>query len=37
MEEVADAVVALLRDETIAGRVVVLRPGEPRRLLDPVG
>ena len=36
MEEVADAVVALLRDETLAGRVVVLRPGEPRRLLDPV-
>ena len=37
MEEVADAVVALLRDETLAGRVLVLRPGEPRRLLDPVG
>jgi hypothetical protein len=28
-------VVTLLRDDEAAGRVVVLRPGEPPRLLDP--
>jgi len=36
MAEVADAVVALLRDDALAARVMVLRPGKPRRLLDPV-
>ena len=32
-EEVADAVVELIADEAMAGRVVVLRGGRPRRLL----
>jgi NAD(P)-dependent dehydrogenase (short-subunit alcohol dehydrogenase family) len=35
MEAVADAVVALVRDERLAGRVMVLRAGEPPRLLAP--
>ena len=34
--EVADAVVALLRDEALAGRVLVCRSGRPRRLLPVV-
>jgi NAD(P)-dependent dehydrogenase (short-subunit alcohol dehydrogenase family) len=34
MEDVADAVIDLARDDSLAGRVVVLRGGEPRRLLD---
>ena len=34
MTEVADAVIELARDDSLAGRVVVLRGGEPRRLLD---
>jgi NAD(P)-dependent dehydrogenase (short-subunit alcohol dehydrogenase family) len=34
MAEVADAVIDLARDDSLAGRVVVLRGGEPRRLLD---
>jgi hypothetical protein len=34
-EEVAEAVVACIRDDGLAGRVMVLWPGEPRRLLDP--
>jgi NAD(P)-dependent dehydrogenase (short-subunit alcohol dehydrogenase family) len=33
MEEVADAVIDLARDDSLAGRVVVIRGGEPRRLL----
>jgi NAD(P)-dependent dehydrogenase (short-subunit alcohol dehydrogenase family) len=37
MEEIADAVVALVRDDSLAGRVIVLWGGEPRRLLDPGG
>ena len=32
--EVADAVVELVRDESMSGRVVTLVRGEPRRLLD---
>ena len=32
-EEVADAVVEFVRDERLAGRVMVCRDGEPRRLL----
>src|SRR3954470_1071748 len=32
MDEVADAVVAFARDESLAGRVCVLRGGEPARL-----
>jgi NAD(P)-dependent dehydrogenase (short-subunit alcohol dehydrogenase family) len=35
MEEVADAVVELVRDDSVAGAVMVLWSGEPRRLLDP--
>jgi len=35
MEEVADAVVAFARDESLAGRVCVLQGGEPARLLPP--
>jgi NAD(P)-dependent dehydrogenase (short-subunit alcohol dehydrogenase family) len=31
--EVAEAVVELIRDDTLAGRVMVIRSGEPRRLL----
>jgi NAD(P)-dependent dehydrogenase (short-subunit alcohol dehydrogenase family) len=34
-EEVADAVVECLRDDALTGRVMVLWPGEPARLLDP--
>jgi NAD(P)-dependent dehydrogenase (short-subunit alcohol dehydrogenase family) len=34
MAEVADAAIDLARDDSLAGRVVVLRGGEPRRLLD---
>jgi NAD(P)-dependent dehydrogenase (short-subunit alcohol dehydrogenase family) len=34
-EEVAGAVVEFVRDEDLAGRVMVMRPGEPARLLDP--
>jgi NAD(P)-dependent dehydrogenase (short-subunit alcohol dehydrogenase family) len=33
-EDVADAVVELVRDESLAGRVLVQDPGEPRRLLS---
>jgi NAD(P)-dependent dehydrogenase (short-subunit alcohol dehydrogenase family) len=33
MEEVADTVVELVRDDALAGRVVLLRGGEPRRFL----
>jgi NAD(P)-dependent dehydrogenase (short-subunit alcohol dehydrogenase family) len=36
MEDVAAAVVAFVRDDALAGRVMVLRGGEPPRLLDPV-
>jgi hypothetical protein len=32
-EEVADAVVEFVRDESLTGRVMVCRGGEPRRLL----
>jgi hypothetical protein len=35
MEEVADAVIDLARDDSLAGRVVVMRGGELRRLLNP--
>jgi NAD(P)-dependent dehydrogenase (short-subunit alcohol dehydrogenase family) len=35
MEDVADAVVALIRDDALAGRVLVLRGGAPPRLLAP--
>ena len=34
--ELADAVVELVRDESLVGRVVLLPRGEPRRLLDAV-
>ena len=34
-EEIADAVAALVRDEALSGRVLVMWPGEPPRLLDP--
>jgi hypothetical protein len=34
-EEVADAVLGFVRDENLAGRVMVMWPGEPARLLDP--
>jgi NAD(P)-dependent dehydrogenase (short-subunit alcohol dehydrogenase family) len=34
-EEIADAVVEFVRDEDLAGRVIVMWPGEPARLLDP--
>jgi len=34
--DLADAVVELVRDESLAGRVMLLPRGEPRRLLDPV-
>ena len=33
-EEVADAVVELIRDDTLAGRIMVCRGGEPPRLLE---
>jgi NAD(P)-dependent dehydrogenase (short-subunit alcohol dehydrogenase family) len=36
LDEVVDAVAELIRDEDLAGRVMVLRGGEPRRFLDPV-
>jgi NAD(P)-dependent dehydrogenase (short-subunit alcohol dehydrogenase family) len=35
LEEVADAVAACIGDDRLAGRVMVLWRGEPRRLLDP--
>jgi hypothetical protein len=35
-DDLADAVVELVRDESLAGRVMVLLRGEPRRLLDAV-
>ena len=35
LAHVADAVLALIRDDTLAGRVLVLLPGEPPRLLEP--
>jgi NAD(P)-dependent dehydrogenase (short-subunit alcohol dehydrogenase family) len=35
-DDLADAVVELIRDESLAGRVMVLLRGEPRRLLDGV-
>ena len=34
-EEVAGAVVEFVRDEGLTGRVMVMWPGEPARLLDP--
>jgi NAD(P)-dependent dehydrogenase (short-subunit alcohol dehydrogenase family) len=37
MEEVADAVVELVRDDDLAGRIMVLFGGEPRRLLASNG
>jgi NAD(P)-dependent dehydrogenase (short-subunit alcohol dehydrogenase family) len=35
-DELADAVVELIRDDALAGRVVLLPRGGPRRLLDPL-
>ena len=35
MDEVVDAVLKLVTDETLAGRVMVLRPREPGYLIDP--
>jgi hypothetical protein len=35
MDDVAAAVVRLIRDDTLAGRVTVLRDGAPPRLLAP--
>ena len=35
-DDLADAVVELTRDESLAGRVMLLPRGEPRRLLDAV-
>jgi NAD(P)-dependent dehydrogenase (short-subunit alcohol dehydrogenase family) len=35
LDEVADAVAGCIRDDRMAGRVMVLWRGEPRRLLDP--
>jgi NAD(P)-dependent dehydrogenase (short-subunit alcohol dehydrogenase family) len=37
MEDVADAVVELIQTDALAGRVVLLRGGEPRRLLPADG
>jgi NAD(P)-dependent dehydrogenase (short-subunit alcohol dehydrogenase family) len=34
-EEIADAVVEFAGDEDLAGRIMVMWPGEPARLLDP--
>jgi hypothetical protein len=34
-EEIAAAVVDLIRDEDCSGRVMVMWPGEPARLIDP--
>jgi NAD(P)-dependent dehydrogenase (short-subunit alcohol dehydrogenase family) len=34
--DLADAVVELIRDESLSGRVVLLPRGEPRRLLDAI-
>jgi NAD(P)-dependent dehydrogenase (short-subunit alcohol dehydrogenase family) len=34
-EEVAEAVVELIQDETLAGRIMVCRGGEPPRLIEP--
>jgi hypothetical protein len=33
MQDVADAIIRLIRDEALAGRVLVLRGGAPPRLL----
>jgi hypothetical protein len=35
MDDVAAAVVRLIRDDTLAGRVMVLRGGAPPRVLAP--
>lgn len=35
-EEVADAVLRFVRDDSLAGRVLVLYGGEPPRLIEPV-
>jgi NAD(P)-dependent dehydrogenase (short-subunit alcohol dehydrogenase family) len=37
MDDVADAVIRFVRDDTLAGRVVVLRGGEPPRLIEEDG
>jgi hypothetical protein len=34
-EEIAGTVVEFIRDEDLAGRVMLMWPGEPSRLLDP--
>jgi NAD(P)-dependent dehydrogenase (short-subunit alcohol dehydrogenase family) len=34
-DDLADAVIELVRDESLSGRVILLPRGEPRRLLDP--
>ena len=34
-DEIADAVAAFVRDDRLCGRVLVMWPGEPPRLLDP--
>jgi NAD(P)-dependent dehydrogenase (short-subunit alcohol dehydrogenase family) len=34
-EEVAGAVIEFVRNEDLTGRVMVMWPGEPARLLDP--
>jgi NAD(P)-dependent dehydrogenase (short-subunit alcohol dehydrogenase family) len=34
-EQIADAVVEFVADEDLAGRIMVMWPGEPARLLDP--
>jgi NAD(P)-dependent dehydrogenase (short-subunit alcohol dehydrogenase family) len=34
-DEIADAVIELVRDDDLAGRVMVCWCGEPRRLIDP--
>jgi NAD(P)-dependent dehydrogenase (short-subunit alcohol dehydrogenase family) len=36
VDEVADAIMQLIRDETLAGRILVWWSGEPRRFI-PVG
>jgi len=33
-DEIAETVLWLLRDDSLAGRVVVMRGGAPRRLLE---
>jgi NAD(P)-dependent dehydrogenase (short-subunit alcohol dehydrogenase family) len=35
LDEFTDVVLDLIRDDDLAGRVAVLRPGQPARLLDP--